>query len=100
LLQCLSNEDDKILANTRGEDLWLKLFENGFKFLLIDASLYKSFADNLNLAHPPEWVELSTLYETESLYAYKITFTQPPSNNEPKTCERKSSTRIWEVVSP
>jgi hypothetical protein len=46
------------------------------------------------LNHPPEWVQLSTLY----VYATK--FTRPPSTNKPKICQRRSASRLWEVVSP
>jgi len=100
LLQCVSSKNDKVFTSAKGDDLWLELFRGGFTFLLIDTSTHKTFADNLNLRHPPQWVELSSLYEEEPLYAYEIKFTRPPSGEKPKTCQRMPSSRIWEVVSP
>jgi hypothetical protein len=101
LLQCVSNANDQDLpARASGQKAWLKMYKDGFNYLLIDKSSHTFVLDRLNIAQPPEWVDLIPLYSSEALDVYKLRFKNPPSTSKPAVCQRLPSSRIWEVVSP
>ena len=100
LLQCLSTTNEAISVEVSGQDPWLVLYEKGFKLLFIDESSRSFTSKRLDLEHLPQWVELTPLYTQEPVHVYRIKFNKPPSTIEPAVCQRRPSSRIWEVVLP
>jgi hypothetical protein len=97
LLQCLSGKQDEILDDSANEQLWLNLHENGFDFLFIDTSTHMYMLEWLDLEHVPAWVELKQIYKKAPFLVYELKFNDPPTTVQPATCQRLSSSTIWEV---
>jgi hypothetical protein len=100
LLQCTTNQNDPVLSDATGEQLWLQLYQNGFKYVFIDEATHSYIVNQLALDDLPEWVSLETKYNESPLSVYKIIFNNPPSTVQPARCQRLPSSTIWEVVFP
>jgi hypothetical protein len=101
LMQCLSNSDEwDDIKNASGTDLWLKLYGKGFSFLFIDKSTNAAFLERLNPENHPDWVKLTPVFNQSNVLVYHIEFTHPTTSIAPLTCQRQSSSKLWEVVVP
>ncbi len=100
LLQCVSNAQDQISDRLSGEALWLKLYEDGFDFILVDSSTHAYVLERLDLGHLPKWVAVKSIFDTPPFTVYQIKFSNPPSMVQPADCQRLPSSTIWEVQYP
>jgi hypothetical protein len=100
LLQCISRTEEAVSTGLSGEGLWLKLYERGFDYLLIDASAHALVLQGLDPGHLPKWVALKLIYDKPPLTVYQMTFTPPPSMIEPVVCQRHGLSTIWDVARP
>ncbi len=97
LLQCLSAAQDGFLEDLESEQLWLKLYEKGFDFLLIDSSTHVYMFERLDLENLPAWVKLKPVYEKAPFFVYELNFNDPPTMIQPAVCQRLSTSTIWKV---
>jgi len=100
LLQCANNQNDPFSSGAVGEQMWLELYQNGFKYLLIDESTHGFMVERLDLDHVPKWVKLKLKYNTMPLSVYEMNFDNPPSTVQPAACQRLPSSTTWEVMLP
>ncbi len=89
LLQCVSGTDDY------AQD-WLTLYQQGFRYLVVERSTHGVVLDNLEIENPPAWLELKLLHKGERLTVYELIYSEPPTLPL-RTC-RQTYPRAWDVV--
>lgn len=89
LLQCVSASDDY------AQD-WLTLYQQGFRYLVVDRSTHGVVLENLEMQSPPAWLELKLLHAGERLTVYELIYNEPPTSPL-RTC-RQTKPRAWDVV--
>ena len=98
LLQCTNGSTDTIIGKSNAEDVWVNLYERGFEYLLVDGSQPQFDPQTQSL---PDWVIAERLTPPDHTFAaYRLEFTQaPPGTEVSVTCERRTGTAEWELVS-
>jgi hypothetical protein len=103
LLQCLSGATDysSVKGQTSEDTMsseahWLAIYERGFRYLLADKSSFSVLIDNLDIAHPPPWLEIVPLFEEGHLAVYRLEFNDPPVG--PLVECRQINAPAWDLI--
>lgn len=100
LLQCLSTIDDEgKIFSAPVEDRWLKIYQQGFRYLLGDKITHKHFVENLDFEHIPEWMEVEDISNDGHIFVYRLDYIAPPDDQQ-IVCQRRENSKVWEVTSP
>lgn len=99
LIQCASNQQEagEFLQRSTMDERWDYLYQQGFRYLLADASTHRAEIDSLNLASPPPWIKPRLLFEINgTILVYKLEAVNPPVQ-EIKAC-RQINPPAWDLV--
>ena len=97
LLQCMRTMNDSFIESSN--NIWLSLYHQGFRFLLIDKMTHGYFFDRLKLANPPNWLNVTPLIQNQTIEVYRLDANNPPSPPS-AICQNRSGSSVWEVVTP
>jgi hypothetical protein len=97
LIQCTNGISDIFLENLNSEDLWIKFYERGFEYLIIDGSRPQFDPETQTL---PSWMNAERLNQSGlPIGAYKIEFNDPPHSVKVKVdCIRNEGSAQWELI--
>lgn len=91
LLQCVDNPSDTF-SDTSAENYWSSIYQNGFRYLLIDHSTHTIPF----ITEVPIWLKLTNLYEGSTLSVYRLDYETRAEKPLLKCIQQKSG--AWDVV--
>ena len=100
LLQCLSTtEDVGEIYSAPIEDRWGKLYQRGFKYLVADNITHQYLLDGLDFENTPNWLEVVEMSYDGQIVLYRLEYTDPPDIQQ-ASCQRRGTSKVWQVISP
>jgi hypothetical protein len=93
----INDEADALWSTYEGGERWTKLYQMGFRYILLQNTLLPGLLTNeLPLHLKPDWLQLETLYEDGDYGLYRLTAVHPPVSQE-IACEA-THPGYWELV--
>ena len=97
LLQCVSNtgEGEKFSLLNSPEDRWEFLFENGFRFVILDEETHLKTIEALDLTRVPDWINVNLIIQEGNNTLLSLE-SRDPSRQSMYSCQQKDYP-AWEV---
>ncbi len=100
LLQCLSNiEDEAAIFSAPEDDRWLAIYQRGFRYILVATTTHAHFLSMLDYEDLPSWLNVVEISNDGQIILYRLDTTEPPGD-QLLACQRRSSSKVWDIVSP
>jgi hypothetical protein len=79
IIQCLNGteETSELEMISSAEDGWSHLFQNGYRYVVIDELTHDWTANLLNLDQVPDWLEVTEIFEDDPFVAYRLDSLDP-----------------------
>ena len=75
---------------------WVHLFDNGYRYVVIDKLTHDWAAGLLDLELTPEWLEVTAIFEDDPFVAYRLDSLDP--ERQPKMICAQVDPPAWQVI--